>query len=90
MKPSQNGADSANGDRRHDRPGKLVASPLTLIYKDKIYRGSWTVVGRMLIVCCGKVGCSIELRPGHPEAQAREILFKLASAGKLAQYAFVH
>ncbi len=70
-------------DRRSKRRAKPVGATVTLLYQHKLLRGNYTIVGGLLIVSCGSVSTSVELHPGHPEAQARRVLFKLVSTGML-------
>lgn len=87
LAPKLNSHNVIASNRRHNRLNKTIASPITLQYRGKIYRGHFTVVGKLLIVTCGVVSSNAELRPGHPELQARDALLKLAMGGKLSQFA---
>lgn len=84
-----NGTASAVMDRRSKRTARPVGTPVTLLYQDKLFRGNYTIVGGLLVVSCGSVSTNVELKPGHPEAQARRALFDLASTGELNRFAAI-
>lgn len=84
-----NGAIAAVVGRRSKRAGKPVGATVTLLYRHKLFRGNYTIVDGLLVVSCGSVSTHVELRPGHPEAQARRALFKLASTGGLNRLAAI-
>ncbi len=73
-------------DRRSNRAVNTIASPITLEYRGKLYRGYFTLAGNLLVVSCGAVSKSTEARRGQLELQARQLLMQLAQAGKLHQY----
>ncbi len=73
-------------DRRHNRAVNSITSPITLEYRDKLYRGYFTLAGSLLVVSCGAVSKSTAARRGQLELQARQMLMELAQAGKLHQY----
>ncbi|MBC7944335.1 MAG: hypothetical protein H7X91_03510 [Burkholderiales bacterium] len=73
-------------DRRGNRAVNSIASPITLEYRGKLYRGYFTLAGNLLVVSCGAVSKSTEARRGQLELQARQVLMQLAQAAKLHQY----
>lgn len=73
-------------DRRSNRAADSMASPITLEYRGKLYRGHFTLAGSLLVVSCGAVSKGIAARRGQFELQARQMLMQLAQAGKLHQY----
>lgn len=70
-------------DNRYARPIRPKASPITLEYQGKIYRGTFTVAESRLTVTCAEVIKEIEMAPRHPEPQAREVMRELVRSGKL-------
>ena len=84
-----NGSASTVVDRRAERATKPVGAPVTLLFQHKVFRGNYMIVGGILIVSYKSVSANVELKPGHPEAQARRVLFKLAATGELNRFAAI-